>query len=504
MAAYCRVSTGSEEQQTSYQAQIQHYEKYILEHPDYFYAGVYADEGISGTALKKRDAFNQMMQDARAGRINNIITKSLSRFGRNTIDCLNSIRELKSIGVDVFFEKENIHTMRSEGEMLITLISAVAQSESQALSENVKWGIRRKYERGNIKSIPSGKFLGYTKDDEGNLIVDEAQAKIVRRIYQDFLDGQGTYQIALRLTTEQIPMAYGGKEWCPSHIRKVLTNEKFKGDTRFLKTYNTCYLTKKRAKNLGEFPQHYVENTHPAIVDRETWELVQLEFARQEKYVKDHQLNKYHQNNDKYPLSGRIFCASCGHNFIRQGKKDTLFRCIESIHGQCSFKKRIRELAPEEAFIRAWNQLVDDQTKLETDSEDILTQYRIRELRKLLYENGKIDQAPFELVAKTLERIEIDREGKMIIIFLAGPEVRVDQIYAIMKNIPHGTRQIDQKPWMTQLRMRQGLTQQQLGDLVGVRYTHILNIESGRKKPSKALAMRLGEVLGVPCTSWEV
>lgn len=260
-AAYCRVSSGSDQQMESLKAQTEYYEKYIREHSEYTFAGIYADEGISGTDIKKRDAFNRLMQDARDGHVDMIITKSLSRFGRNTLDCLNHIRDLKSLGVDVYFEKENIHTMRSEGEMLITLISAVAQNESLTQSENVKWGIHRKYERGNIKSVPCGKFLGYDKDENGNLVINPEQAETVRRIYREFLDGYGTFQIARHLTSEKIPMAYGGKAWCASHIRKVLTNEKIKGDTKFQKTYNADYLTKKRVENNGELPQYYIEGT---------------------------------------------------------------------------------------------------------------------------------------------------------------------------------------------------------------------------------------------------
>jgi len=207
VAAYCRVSSGSEEQLGSLNAQTSYYEKYIKERKDYIFAGIYTDEGISGTDLKKRDAFNRLMQDAIDGQNDMIITKSLSRFGRNTLDCLKSLRELKALNVDVFFEKEQIHSLTSQGEVLISLISAVAQTESLALSENVKWGIRRKYERGHVQSIPSGKFLGYDKDKDGNLIINEAQAVIVKRIYQDFLDGYGTYQIAKRLTDEKVPMA---------------------------------------------------------------------------------------------------------------------------------------------------------------------------------------------------------------------------------------------------------------------------------------------------------
>lgn len=280
------------------------------------YVGIYADEGISGTDIRKRDSFNRMMQDARYGKLDMIITKSLSRFGRNTLDCLNSIRELKALGVDVYFEKENIHTMKNEGELLLTLISATAQQESQAQSDNIRWGIHRKYERGHVKSIPSGKFLGYDKDEEGNLIINEPQAQIVRRIYSELLDGYGTYQIAKRLTEEKVPMVYGGKEWCASHIFKVLTNEKMKGDTQFQKTYNADYLTKRRVRNKGELPQHYIENTHAAIIDKETWELVQLEMARQERYCEVHHISKYHNSNEKHPLSARITCSTCGCTFM--------------------------------------------------------------------------------------------------------------------------------------------------------------------------------------------
>lgn len=311
VAAYCRVSSGSEEQLSSYRAQIKHYEKHIQLNPDYVFSGIYADEGISGTSLNKRDAFKRMLTDAREGKLDLIMTKSLSRFGRNTLDSLNSIRELKALGVDVYFEKENIHTLHSEGEMLLTLISAVAENESFTQSENVKWGIRRRYERGDIKSIPSGKFLGYDKDDEGHLIIHEAQAEVVRRIYREFLDGFGTYQIAMRLTKEQVPMAYGGKEWCAGHIQKVLTNEKIKGDTLFSKTFNADPLTKRRVKNTGQLPQYYSEDTHPGIMDKKTWEMVQQEFKRQKAFIKEHTMNKYH-HSERIPFSGKIIYRACG------------------------------------------------------------------------------------------------------------------------------------------------------------------------------------------------
>ena len=464
MAAYCRVSSGSEEQLSSFNAQVQYYKKYICENPDYEFAGIFADEGISGTSLKKRDAFNQMMEDAKAGKIDMIVTKSLSRFGRNTLDTLKSIRTLKEIGVDVYFEKENIHTNDKEGELLITLISAVAEQSSQSLSENLKWGIHKQYERGNIKSVGSGKFLGYTKDEEGNLIIDEAEAPIVRRIYKEFLEGYGAHQIANRLIEENVPMTYGGKGWHASHIKKVLKNEKHKGDFLFQKTYNTCYLTKKRAKNNGELPQYYFENTHPAIIDKETWELVQLEFERQEKYKEKYHLEKsrYHNIRDKSPFSKRIICGTCGYTFMQRksGSGVKVWRCKTFIGKKGSIVegkmftpqprkrwstnpykiKRRKDPEPRQmyctdikipvedmdrAFINAWNYLVDHPEDLHTDTNnDLLTAYRIKEHKHLLG-TGKINKINAEIVRRVLDHIVVKDAGEIRVKFLSGVEVRI-------------------------------------------------------------------------------
>ncbi|MFX4263140.1 recombinase family protein [Pelotomaculum propionicicum] len=467
VAAYCRVSSGSEEQMGSLNAQTSYYEKYIKEKTDYIFAGIYVDEGISGTDLKKREAFNRMMQDARDGHLDMIITKSLSRFGRNTLDCLKSLRELKLLGVDVFFEKEGIYSLTSQGEMLLTLISAVAQTESLALSENVKWGIRRKYERGLVNSIPSGKFLGYDKDQDGNLVINETQAAIVRRIYQEFLDGYGTFQIARRLTSENVPMAHGGKQWCPSHIKKVLTNEKIKGDTRCQKTYNADYLTKRRVKNKGELPQHYFENTHPAIIDKVTWELVQLELERQKRYCQDHHISTYHRSNEKHPLSARIICSACGCTYMqlksdKVGEKGRKYwRCSSFLRKRgtkiegCMFtpitpdrgsmkpyniKRRkqpvsremlctdikIDEVLPEQAYIKAWNRLVDEKEgympewQQTISGNDVLKAYRARELMGLVEGTGHIEMMPYVLMLKTLDHIEICPDGKLEVVFLDG------------------------------------------------------------------------------------
>ena len=369
-------------------------------------------------------------------------------------------------------EKENIHTLRSEGEMLISLISAVAQNESLALSENVKWGIHRKYERGAVQSIPCGKFLGYGKDKAGNLEINEEQAAIVRRIYQEFLDGYGTFQIAKRLSEEKIPTTYDGKEWCASHIRKVLTNEKMKGDTLCQKTYNKDYLTKKRTRNTGVLPQYYYESTHPAIIEKEIWECVQLELVRQKKYCIDHKISTFHRNNPENPLSAKIICPVCGSTYVlleskRVGEEGRKYWRCKSFHGSNGkeitgrtftpmplhrssqnpevIRRRkdpeprqmlctdiqIGEGMPERAFIRAWNKLVDEYEvfapvwKEAVEGDDVLKAYRAREMMSLVKDTGYINEMPYELILKTLSHIEIGHDNTIELVFLAGVNIKV-------------------------------------------------------------------------------
>ena len=261
VAAYCRVSTDQEEQLSSYEAQVNYYTNYIEKNPDYELAGIYADEGITGTTTKKREQFNRMIKDCNAGKIDMIITKSISRFARNTLDCLNFVRQLKDLGVGVMFEKENIFTLDGKGEVLLSILSSLAQDESRSISENSTWGIRRRFEQGKLH-INHTKFLGYDKDKNGNLVVNEKQAKIVRRIYKEFLDGKGANRIARDLELSGVPNWNGKAKWYEGSIRKMLTNEKYKGDALLQKTYTVDFLSKKRADNNGEVPQYYVEDSH--------------------------------------------------------------------------------------------------------------------------------------------------------------------------------------------------------------------------------------------------
>ena len=278
VAAYARVSTDQEEQLTSYEAQVDYYTNYIKGREDWEFAGIYTDEGITGCNTKKRDGFNRMVEDALAGSIDLIITKSVSRFARNTVDSLTTIRKLKEHGTEVFFEKENIWTFDGKGELLLTIMSSLAQEESRSISENCTWGQRKRFADGKV-TVPFGRFLGYDRGVDGNLVINRDQAKLVRRIYGMFLTGMSPTMIARTLTSEGIPTPGGKDKWHASSIKSILTNEKYKGDALLQKSYTTDFLTKKTKKNEGEIPQYYVKGNHPAIIDERTFALVQTKMA---------------------------------------------------------------------------------------------------------------------------------------------------------------------------------------------------------------------------------
>ena len=279
VAAYCRVSTDSDEQATSYEAQVEHYTEYIQKNPDWEFAGIYADDGISGTNTKKREEFNRMIDDCKAGNIDMIITKSISRFARNTLDCLKYIRQLKDMNIPVLFEKESINTMDAKGEVLITIMASLAQQESQSLSQNVKMGLQYRYQQGKVQ-INHNRFLGYTKDANGNLVIDPEQAETVKRIYREYLEGLSMDKIAAGLERDGILTGAGGKKWHTSTINKILRNEKYIGDALLQKTYTTDFLNKTRVKNNGLVPQYYVEGDHEAIIPKDIYLLVQEELVR--------------------------------------------------------------------------------------------------------------------------------------------------------------------------------------------------------------------------------
>ena len=303
VAAYARVSTEQDEQQSSYEAQVNYYNQYIRNNPAWEFVGIYADEGITGTNTKKRDGFNRMIADAKAGKIDLILTKSISRFARNTVDALQTIRELSAIKVEVYFEKEGIHTLDKQCEVMLTIMSSLAQEESRSISENVRWGKQKSMQDGNV-SFGYRHFLGYRKGEEGRPEVVPEEAAIVRDIYRMFLDGMTIRNIAKELAERGIKTPGGKDVWSVSTIRSILSNEKYKGDALLQKTYTLDYLSKTVKKNNGEVKQYYVTNSHEAIIDEDVFNLVQVELQRRSK------MRRGLRNSS--PFCTKLVCGDCG------------------------------------------------------------------------------------------------------------------------------------------------------------------------------------------------
>lgn len=305
VAAYARVSTDSDEQFTSYEAQIQYYTDYINGHADWELVEVYPDEGISGLSTKKRENFRRMMDDALAGKIDLIITKSISRFARNTVDTLTTIRQLKEKGIEVYFEKENIWTLDSKSELLLTIMSSLAQEESRSISENVTWGQRRRFEQGKV-TLPYKQFLGYERGEtkDSPPVINPEQAVIVRKIYNLFIHGLTVGGIARQLTAEGIPTPAGKQKWGARTVESILTNEKYRGSARLQKRFTVDYLTKTTKVNEGEVQQYYIEESHEAIIDPAEWDAVQDEMKRRKEFGKAY--------SGKSVMSMRIVCGDCG------------------------------------------------------------------------------------------------------------------------------------------------------------------------------------------------
>ena len=338
VAAYCRVSTDREEQEHSFETQKAMYTEMIMMKPTWQMAGIYADEGITGTVAKKRPGFMKMIEDCRKGKIDMIVTKSVSRFSRNNLDCLMYVRELKQLGIPIIFEKEGINTIQVSSELLLTLFGALSQAESESISMNVKLGIRQSLKNGNVR-FSYKTFLGYRKGADGQPEIVPEQADIVRRIYNDFLAGATYLEIAKRLTEENVPTMGGGNRWFSERIKSILKNEKYKGDALLQKTYITDPISKRVKKNNGELPMYYVENSHPAIIERRIFDSVQEEIARRagKKKVKQTgtktELGRY---SGKYALTELLYCGECGTPYrrctwSRNGKKKIVWRCVSRL-----------------------------------------------------------------------------------------------------------------------------------------------------------------------------
>lgn len=470
MAAYCRVSSQNDEQLHSLAAQMRFYEDLLSQDENCVFAGIYADEGISGTRTKNRTEFLRLIEDCRGGKVDGIITKSVSRFGRNTVDTLVFTRELRSLGVDVFFEKENLHSCSPEGELLLTLMAALAESEAVSMSDNIKWGKRRRFEKGLVGSLAIANIYGYCKLN-GEVAINEQEAAVVRRIFKEFIDGFNYNEITDGLLSDGIPTRRAGATWANTTVKNILSNEKYCGDCRFQKTFIQDPISHKSVPNRGELPQFLVEDCLPDIIDKEIWNVAQ-------------EIRKRHTQETKppcreSPFRGIMYCGICGKPFgsyYYHGVGRELipgFRCVSrhdksgvEISGMTytpphkatytknptpeleEYRKRYCKGAqprqmlcsdirisidrPEKAYVQAWNLIVSKKARYQATlrrtadtSDDVLMRYRAEEMISLLDEVGKIPAFSYTMMLKTLDRIEVTPSRKLTFLFQSGIRVTV-------------------------------------------------------------------------------
>lgn len=377
VAAYCRVSTNNKEQINSYEAQKVYYTQKIEENPDWELAGIFADKGLSGTSLKKRDNFNKMIAACKRGRIDTILTKSLSRFARNTVDCLETVRTLRARGIGVIFEKENINTLTESNEFLITLFSGFAQAESESLSGNIARGKMMSMQAGNVP-FQYKKLLGYREGEDGKPEIDPEEAKTVRRIYRRYLDGCSLSQIQRELEADHVPTARGIQRWSYQVIHNILTNERYIGDALLGKTYVLDCISKEVRKNNGERPQYYVENNHPAIIPREWFQRVKEEMTRRaskRKVMQRHGKTELGKYSAKYALSELLVCGECGTPYkrctwARNGKKRIVWRCVSRLEfgtKYCHSSPTLDEEKLHQAILEALNEFAQADSEVKED-----------------------------------------------------------------------------------------------------------------------------------------
>lgn len=367
VAAYARVSTDSDEQFTSYEAQIDYYTNYIKKRDDWEFVKIYTDEGISGCNTKRRDGFNEMVADALAGKIDLIVTKSVSRFARNTVDSLTTVRKLKEHGVEVFFEKENIYTFDGKGELLITIMSSLAQEESRSISENVTWGQRKRFADGKV-TMPFKHFLGYDRGEGGVPVINEKEAEVVRMIYRMFLEGKTAAGICKLLMSQGIPTPGGKTKWTQGTVMSILQNEKYKGDALLQKKFTVDFLTKKQKVNEGEVPQYYVEGSHPAIVTATDYDAVQDEIARRQG------LGRSYSGSSIF--ASKLICGDCGGFYGQKVWHSTdayrrvVWRCNSKFKGEAKCETPTLDTDTiQQMFLAAYNQLMANRDQLLRDCE---------------------------------------------------------------------------------------------------------------------------------------
>ena len=428
VAAYCRVSTDSDEQETSYEAQCTHYTAFIRNNPDWELAGIFADEGISGTMAKKRPEFLRMIAECEAGKINMVVTKSISRFARNTLDCLTYIRKLKELGIAILFEKENINTLDAKGEVLITIMASIAQQESQSISQNVRIGIQYQMQQGRGR-LNTSVFMGLKKGDKPDtLVIIPEEAAIVRRIYRQFLEGYSPAMICRNLEADGIMTKSGGTTWYPSTITGVLENEKYSGDVLLQKYFTVDFLTKKVSKNTGQLPQYFVENHHEPIIPKLVYYQVQGELMRRGALKNDPTKLRFGR---ELALSGRLVCGKCGRKLKRYTKpdeKDTDWRCRNRAYAKKTNGRECRSVCGCRFVSEA------DVKRAIVDAFNRLPQYRDELLRR----QGQIWAGEIKRIDALIERskeTERNLEERRAMLETEAPEESAGEIAFLAQQI---------------------------------------------------------------------
>lgn len=400
VAAYGRVSTNDEEQLSSYEAQLSYYTDLINSKEEWRMVGVFADEGITGTSALKRPEFLKLMELCKKGKVDLILVKSISRFARNTLDCITYIRMLKEHNVTVIFEKEGINTSEMTSEVMLTFLAAFAQAESESISGNITWGKRKAFQDGKV-TYQYSRLLGYERGEDGQPKVNSEQAETVRFIYKSYLAGLSLAMIKTTLEDKGMPSTLGSPEWSISKIQRVLQNEMYTGDAILQKTYTADCISKTRKVNTGEVPKYYVKDCHEAIIDRDTFRMVQAEIARRSGKQKVSQKPTKTENgkySGKYALSSILVCGNCGAHYkrvtwARNGSKKIVWRCISRLEFGTKYCKDSPTLDEERlhaAIIRAMNRLAENKDEVIASTKEFIR------LALDGAENGAIDRAATE------------------------------------------------------------------------------------------------------------
>ena len=422
IGVYVRVSTELESQVSSYEIQVSYFKEYVEKNPQWELVEIFSDEGISGTSTKNRDGFNRMIECCKNKEIDYIITKSISRFARNTLDCLHYIRLLKGLGIGIYFQKENLDTLDSKSELFLTILSSMAQEESRSISENTKWGVQKRFQQG-IVHMPTTYFLGYDTDEDGNIVIDEEQAKVVKRIFQEFLNGKGTPSIAKGLMEDGVLTARGNTTWTSDSVYKILKNEKYMGDCLAQKTVTLDFLTHKRVRNRDHQPKFLVKNNHPAIISEEDWNAVQQELKRRSKMLRDPDEKYSMRYSGIATFSNMLLCGECQrpvtrrrlttHTKNREKVPFTAWQCRSAARLDKEFKgcnsKYIWEQDLEKEFMRLLIKLKYKKDRIIEEAQHAIDEYSLTEteearLEELKLQIGKITERISEMAAREPSR----------------------------------------------------------------------------------------------------